>query len=77
MAEPIRRADPGDAGRLARLRWEFRAAEDPAVESREEFLERCEPWMRSRLRSAGERWRCWVAEPDGRVRGHVLLHLFP
>lgn len=77
MTEPVRRAGPGDAERLARLRWEFRAAEDPPVESREAFLERCEPWMRRRLRAAGERWHCWVAEPDGRVRGHAWLHLFP
>lgn len=75
--DPVRPADPGDAARLARLRWEFRAAEDPVVEPRAEFLDRCEPWMRRRLDPAEECWHCWVAEPDGTVRGHAWLYLFP
>lgn len=73
----VREAAPRDAGRLARLRYEFRAAEDPAVEGREAFLERCEPWMRERLAPGRERWRCWVAEPDGAVRGHVWVQVVP
>lgn len=75
--EAVRAAAPPDAARLARLRYEFRAAEDPAVESREAFLERCVPWMRERLEPGRERWRCWVAEPDGVVRGHVWVQLVP
>lgn len=73
----VRPAAPSDAPRLARLRYEFRSAEDPAVESREEFVARCEPWMRRRLDPAGERWRCWLAEAAGGTRGHAWLHVFP
>lgn len=73
----VRRAGPGDAARLARLRWEFRAAEDPPVEAREEFVGRCEPWMERRLGSADSPWRCWVVEPDDRIRGHVWVQLVP
>lgn len=80
-AEPpvdaVRTATPSDAARLARLRYEFRAAEDPAVEPRPDFLERCEPWMRERLATAGGRWRCWVVEPDGVARGHVWVRFVP
>lgn len=75
--DSVRSAEPADAGRLACLRYEFRASEDPAVEEREAFLERCEVWMRERLASSRERWQCWVAEPDGRIRGHVWVQLFP
>lgn len=73
----VRKAEPEDAVRLSVLRYEFRTAEDPAVEPRVEFLERCEPWMRERLAPDGRRWRCWVAEPDDRIRGHVWVQLFP
>lgn len=75
--ETIRDARPADAPRLARMRWEFRAAEDSPVEAREAFVDRCETWMRGRLESASDRWRGWVAEPGGRLRGHVWVHLFP
>lgn len=75
--ESVRSATPGDAERLARLRYEFRAAEDPAVEDRDRFVERCREWMRQQLRPGCDRWRCWVVEPDGRIRGHVWVHLFP
>lgn len=77
MSEAVRPARPDDAEGLARLRYAFRAAEDPAVEAKTEFLERCEPWMRRRLEASEDRWRCWVAEPDGGLRGHAWLHLFP
>lgn len=73
----MRPAGPDDAARLARLRYRFRAAEDPAVEPREAFLERCEPWMRERLDPDARNWRCWVAEPDGAIRGHVWVRLVP
>lgn len=75
--EAVRAAGPPDAARLARLRYEFRAAEDPAVEGREAFLERCEPWMRERLAPERERWRCWVVEPGTVIRGHVWVRLVP
>lgn len=77
LAEAVRPAGPSDAARLAELRYAFRAAEDPAVEPREEFLGRCETWMRERLAPGGERWWCWVVEPDGVVRGHVWVQLVP
>lgn len=75
--EPVRRAAPDDAARLARMRYDFRAAEDPAVEPREEFVGRCETWMRERLARDDGRWRCWVVEPDAQIRGHVWVQLFP
>jgi GNAT superfamily N-acetyltransferase len=43
------------------------------VESEVDFIARCAPWMRERL-SAGS-WRCWVAETDGEIVGHLWLHL--
>ncbi len=64
----IRSASPGDAGALARLRYEFRAALDPASESAEGFIVRCEQWMKRRL-APGSPWRAWVAEQDGEVVG--------
>lgn len=73
----VRPAGRSDAARLARLRYEFRAAEDPAVESRKAFVERCEPWMRERLAPERERWRCWVTEPRDVVRGHVWVRVVP
>lgn len=73
----MRRAEPGDAARLARLRYEFRAAEDAPAEPREEFVGRCEAWMERRLQSTARQWSCWVAEPDGVVRGHVWLKVVP
>lgn len=73
----VREAAPPDAARLARLRYEFRAAEDPTVEPRDAFLARCEPWMRERLDPGRDRWRCWVVEPDGVIRGHVWVQVVP
>lgn len=75
--DSLRSATPDDSGRLARLRYEFRASEDPTVEDRDRFVERCEKWMRERLEPGRDRWRCWVAEPDGRIRGHVWVELVP
>lgn len=70
----VRAATPNDAGELARLRYEFRAAERPAVESRERFVERCTSWMRERLASDSP-WHCLVAERDGATVGHVWLEV--
>jgi GNAT superfamily N-acetyltransferase len=69
----IRPAAPGDARRLAELRYEFRSPRSPNTESRDEFVARCTDWMRARL--ASEVWRCWVATRDGDIVGHVWLHL--
>lgn len=70
----IRLAIAYDAHHLARMRYEFRAAENPATEPREEFVARCSPWMAARLGSESS-WRCWVAsDPEGLV-GHLWLQL--
>lgn len=73
----VREAKPDDATRLSRMRYEFRAAEDTAVEVREAFLERCVSWMRARLDPGEERWRCWVAEREKRIVGHAWLQRVP
>jgi len=70
----VRAATTGDAAELARLRYEFRAAERPAVESRETFIERCTSWMRERL-APGSAWHCLLAEHDGATIGHVWLEV--
>lgn len=69
----VRQARPEDAGKLAGLRWEFRSGIARAEEGREEFVERCFRWMRERLGDPEPRWRCWVAEHDGHIIGHVWL----
>jgi GNAT superfamily N-acetyltransferase len=70
----VRAAGAADAAELARLRYEFRAAERPAVEGREAFIARCAAWMRERLAS-GSGWHCIVAEKDGATVGHVWLQV--
>ena len=70
----VRAATIDDAPELARLRYVVRAAERPAVESREAFVERCASWMRERL-APGSVWHCLVAEQDGATVGHVWLEL--
>jgi GNAT superfamily N-acetyltransferase len=57
----IRRAVPGDARALARLRYEFRSEIAPPVEPEARFVARCARWMAARLRRRGA-WRCWVVE---------------
>ena len=68
----IRRATVDDAEALARLRWEFRTAIDPANETEDEFVARCAAWMRTRLRDAT--WRAWVVEMDGEIVGTAWLN---
>lgn len=63
----IRPATPGDAGELARLRFEFRTELDPPTEAKSDFVERCTRWMLEQLQKGGA-WRCWVA-----VRGETLV----
>lgn len=69
----IRRATPGDADALSRLRWEFRAAVGAAQEAEDAFVARCTEWMRDRLASAI--WRAWVVEASGEVVGSAWLEL--
>ena len=74
----VRRATPADAIILASLRYEFRSAIGEAIESPEEFVVRCEGWMRDRL-SNDELWLAWIAETqdeDGSLAiGAVWLQL--
>ena len=70
----IRPATSADAVALAELRWEFRTALAPAVESRGAFVTRCSGWMASHL--AQERiWRAWVAIDRDAVAGNVWVQL--
>lgn len=70
----IRQATAADVPSLAQLRYEFRAAQDPAVEPAAEFIARCTRWMSERLSKEG-RWRCWVAEDAGQLIGTLWLQL--
>lgn len=70
----IRLATLTDALALARLRFEFRAALNEAVETEDIFLARAVPWMAGRLGEATN-WRCWVAEDGGTIVGHLWLQL--
>ena len=70
----IRRAVPGDAPVLARLRYDFRAALGEPVEGEAEFVARCAAWMAERLANAGD-WRCWVVESGGDVAGQLWVRL--
>ena len=57
----VRQATPADAVVLAALRFEFRSAIGEVIESPEEFVVRCEAWMRDRL-SDSDFWFAWIAE---------------
>jgi GNAT superfamily N-acetyltransferase len=68
----VRAASADDARALAELRWEFRIARAPANETHDEFVARCEEWMRRELASEA-RWRAWVAVADGTIVGQAWL----
>jgi GNAT superfamily N-acetyltransferase len=70
----VRRANPGDAPELARLRYEFRTELDPAAESKEAFVERCTRWMAEEL-ATGSAWCCWVAVFGGTLVGTAWLQM--
>jgi GNAT superfamily N-acetyltransferase len=70
----VRPATTDDAAELARLRYEFRAAERPVVQARDAFIARCTAWMRERLGREGG-WHCLIAVQDGTIIGHVWLEL--
>lgn len=70
----VRRASPGDAAALARLRLEFRGPRAPAVETEAEFLERCTAWMRARL-TPGSAWRVWALDLGGEPIGNIWLQV--
>jgi GNAT superfamily N-acetyltransferase len=70
----IREAEASDAGVLARLRHDFRAALHPAIEAEEDFLIRCETWMARHLVPPTP-WRCWLAHDRQAAVGSVWLQL--
>jgi ribosomal protein S18 acetylase RimI-like enzyme len=70
----IRLAGPSDAPTLARLRYDFRAGQDPATEPEADFVARCTGWMAARL-VPGSAWRCWAAEDADRLIGTLWLQL--
>lgn len=74
LAVSIRRAKPSDASVLARLRYEFRASHDLAIESEADFFTRCKVWMARRLKP-GTSWRCWIAADGAEVIASVWLQL--
>jgi GNAT superfamily N-acetyltransferase len=70
----IRRAGPGDASDLARLRYTFRIELDPPTEEESGFVHRCTEWMAQRLAPGGT-WRCWVAVLGSTLVGTLWLQL--
>lgn len=72
MALRLRRARPADALPLARLRWEFRAAQDRPNEGRARFVRRCAAWMRAAL-ARRTAWVAWVASDGATIVGHVWV----
>ena len=70
----IRLASEDDAATLARLRLELRSSSHRLIEDEQAFLERCESWMKERLRK-GSQWQCWVAQQEAIVLGAVWAQL--
>jgi len=68
----IRAATVSDADALAKLRWEFRSAQDPPTELQDEFVPRCAAWMRREL-STGGAWQVWVAADRQVIVGQVWV----
>jgi N-acetylglutamate synthase-like GNAT family acetyltransferase len=68
----IRTATIVDVKALAELRWEFRSAQNPAVETHDAFVRRCTAWMRRELQE-GREWKAWVAVHDHAIVGQVWL----
>ena len=70
----IRLATPADATELANLRYEFRAALNPATEDETTFVPRCAEWMAQRLVPVGP-WHCWVLDAGDQIAGQLWLQL--
>jgi len=71
----IRLARSSDCRALAEMRYRFRAETEPVTETKSRFMRRCTSWMRKHFRSGSYPWRCWVAEEDKRLLGHVCVQL--
>ena len=70
----IRPAVPGDAGELARLRWDFSPEEVQASgQSFADFAQGFEYFLKEAL-SLG-RWRIWVAERDGSLIANTYVQV--
>jgi GNAT superfamily N-acetyltransferase len=69
----IRAATIIDARVLAELRWDFRSAQNPAVETHDAFVRRCAAWMRRELQE-GREWKAWVAVHEHAIVGQTWLH---
>jgi len=69
----VRRAQPDDAPRLARLRYALRVELDPPTEAEAPFVERCTRWMAEQLRRGT--WCCWMATSSDAVVGTLWLQL--
>lgn len=72
----IRLARPGDCRALAEMRYLFRAETGRVNEAQPAFVRRCTSWMKSRFRPGSLVWRCWVAEKEEQLLGHVCVQLF-
>ncbi|HEX6386745.1 MAG TPA: GNAT family N-acetyltransferase [Anaerolineae bacterium] len=70
----IRTAETQDTPTLAHLRYRFRAELGEATEPKADFVQRCTAWMVARLSPAGP-WRCWVAESEQGIIGHLWLQV--
>jgi N-acetylglutamate synthase-like GNAT family acetyltransferase len=71
----IRRATPGDADELARLRWDFRVEHGTRVSPTfEAFAEEFRAFTTDVL-ADGTRWRAWVAQDEGRLVGCAWLQI--
>jgi len=68
----IRTATIADAKMLAELRWEFRGAQNAAVETHDAFIRRCVAWMRRELQE-GRGWKAWVAVHEHAIVGQAWL----
>ncbi len=65
-----------DSPALARMRWEFRVEDYPALLETEDaaaFIAACERWIRHRL--ALGTWTVWLAEVDREVVAHAFVNL--
>jgi len=70
----IRLATAEDATSLAKLRYSFRSSLDQTNEDETKFVQRCDRWMRERLREDCG-WRCWIAEQSHIPVGNVWVQL--
>ena len=71
----IRLAAVSDAPLLAKFRYAFRAGTGGVSEDESEFIDRCSLWMQERLRGEDGPWRCWMAEQNQVLLGHLWAQL--